>query len=282
MTTKPQEAPLELREHASAPSVACQTLTIDIGNTRTVCGLFCGEQLHLEWSCSSSRLLAALRSRSSQLEALEPAAKHRLTEVAIASVNPELNQPLAAEIHQRLNLQPYFLDHSSPHGLNVLCEPPSEVGPDRLANAAEAHVIASGRGAVVVDFGTATTFDCISPGADYLGGLIAAGVGISASVLAERTAKLPTIRVEKATTLVGRTTKQAMAAGTFFGHCAMVEGIVGRLRKELAFDPLVIATGGWAQLCAPSTRGLDLLEPTLTLRGIFRVLRNRSLGTEPH
>jgi type III pantothenate kinase len=164
-------------------------------------------------------------------------------------------------------------------GMPILYDNPSEVGADRVVNGVAAYEEfgrAERRPIIVVDFGTATTFDAISANGEYLGGVICPGPQISADALFQRAAKLPRIDVRKPDRIIGRTTVASMQSGLFWGYVDMVEGLVRRMRAELGGRPVVIATGGLAILVAPETDVIDHVDPELTLRGLRLVwLRNQ-------
>jgi type III pantothenate kinase len=156
-------------------------------------------------------------------------------------------------------------------GMPILYDNPSEVGADRVVNgiaAYEEHGRAARRPVIVVDFGTATTFDAVSAAGEYLGGVICPGPQISADALAQRAARLPRIDVRKPERVIGRTTVGSMQSGLFWGYVDMVEGIVRRMQQELGGNAAVIATGGLAVLVAPETALIDHVDSELTLRGL--------------
>jgi type III pantothenate kinase len=166
---------------------------------------------------------------------------------------------------------PVNVEPAANSGMPILYDNPSEVGADRVVNgiaAYEEHGRAGQRPVVVVDFGTATTFDAISAAGEYLGGVICPGPQISADALFQRAARLPRIDVRKPERVIGRTTVGSMQAGLFWGYVDMVEGLVRRIRAELGGDAAVVATGGLAVLVAPETTLIDHVDPELTLRGL--------------
>jgi type III pantothenate kinase len=148
----------------------------------------------------------------------------------------------------------------------VAYRPPSDLGADRIVNAVAAFHIFGGP-AIVVDFGTATTFDAVSKAGEYVGGIIAPGIGLSAEVLSSRTARLPRIEIVRPDRLIGDTTVSCMQSGLFFGYVSLVEGLLGRMKEELG-NALVIATGGLAPLISRDVLGIDRLEEHLTLQGL--------------
>jgi type III pantothenate kinase len=152
-------------------------------------------------------------------------------------------------------------------GVRISMDNPREVGPDRVVNAAAGHKLYGGP-LIVIDMGTATTFDAVSKDGDYLGGAIAPGIGISAEALFERAAKLPRVELIRPKKAIGRNTVAAMQSGLIFGYVGLVEGIATRMRKELGGEAKVIATGGLAGVIAKETDVVDVLEPDLTLIGL--------------
>jgi type III pantothenate kinase len=174
------------------------------------------------------------------------------------------------------------VDPASNTGMPVLYLPPSDVGADRVVNAVAAYE-AYGRSTkipvIVVDFGTATTFDAISAAGEYLGGVICPGIGISADALFQRAARLPRVDVRKPPSIIGQTTVTSMQAGLFFGYVSMVDGIVARMRAEMAGGDRAacIATGGMAEILAGETTAIQRVDPDLTLQGL-RLIWNRTTG----
>jgi type III pantothenate kinase len=250
-------------------------LAIDVGNTNIVLGVFRdadGELLH-SWR------LATLRERTAdELGMLVTGlcAHHRIapsdiTGIVMGSVVPTLTGTMFAMVLNYFGRAPVNVEPAANSGMPILYDNPSEVGADRVVNgiaAYEEHGRAGQRPVVVVDFGTATTFDAISAAGEYLGGVICPGPQISADALFQRAARLPRIDVRKPERVIGRTTVGSMQAGLFWGYVDMVEGLVRRIRAELGGDAAVVATGGLAVLVAPETTLIDHVDPELTLRGL--------------
>jgi type III pantothenate kinase len=161
-------------------------------------------------------------------------------------------------------------------GVAILTENPREVGADRIVNAVAAYEKVRS-GVLVVDFGTATTFDCISPKGEYLGGVIAPGIQVSADALFARAAKLPRVEIAKPPRVVGRNTQHSMQSGIVYGYVGLVDGLVDRLVEELGFRCAVLATGGLARLIAPLSRTIEDVDDDLTLQGLY-LLYERKTG----
>jgi type III pantothenate kinase len=160
-------------------------------------------------------------------------------------------------------------------GVEVLYENPEEVGADRLADAVAA-IERYGGPAIVVDLGTATTFNVITHMNQYLGGLIAPGIEVSAGALIDRAAKLPRVEIRRPGELIGRSTRASLESGFFWGYVSLVDGVIDRLRSEMDGEPQVIATGGWAETIAAESRQIKVTDSDLTLLGLYLVAR--SLG----
>lgn len=244
-------------------------LTFDIGNTDTVLGIFDDEELAAHWRLSTHPertadeygllLRSILRESGVAAAALEGA--------AIASVVPPLTPALERACQRHLDVAPLVLGPTSDLPVRLDVEEPLTVGADRIANTLGAARLYQ-RDTIAVDLGTATTFDCISADAVFLGGVIAPGVRTGAETLTRRTAKLPRVDIEPPPAVIGRRTDTALQSGIFFGAVESIDGIVRRIREEWGADPLVVATGGLAPFLAPHARTVDRVEPFLTLHGL--------------
>jgi type III pantothenate kinase len=265
-------------------------LTVDVGNTNLVFGVFNGESLIQSWR------LATLRGRTAdeigilltdlfQARGLD---KAEIDGVIMASVVPSLTGTMSEMIRRYFDRQTKIVnpaEDAALTGMPIRYDRPSEVGADRLVNGIAAYERfgrADGRPVIIVDFGTATTFDCISTRGEYLGGVICPGVEISADALFERAAQLPRVDVCKPKRVIGRTTVESMQSGLFYGYVAMVEGIEARLRDELEATPgggtpICVATGGMAAVVAEQTSVIEAVVPELTLYGL-RIVWERFLS----
>ncbi|MBM4370626.1 MAG: type III pantothenate kinase [Deltaproteobacteria bacterium] len=252
-------------------------LAIDVGNTHTVFGLYIegalAHEFRMETRAQATRdemlafLSALFSSRGLRLEDVEA--------VGVACVVPTLLYSLSRLGRSLWGQDPFVVDHRVDSGLTLRLFRPEEVGADRIVNASEAyHRLGA---SILVDFGTATTFDVVSPEGEYLGGCITPGVIISMEALYQRASKLPRVHVTRPDRVLGQSTVTAMQAGVYYGYAAMVDGLVDRLRQELTFPVKVAATGGLAPLIARDSRCIEQVFPNLTLDGIHRLWR-RSTG----
>ena len=257
-------------------------LAIDVGNTNIVLGVFDGDRLTESWR------LATLRERTADeigilvthLFERSGIALEHVAGIILSSVVPPLTGTMEEMARRYFDQAPLTVDPSSNTGMRVLYTPPSDVGADRVVNAVaayEAYGLASRVPVIVVDFGTATTFDAISAAGEYIGGVICPGIGISADALFQRAARLPRVDVRKPSAVIGRTTVTSMQSGLFFGYVSMVDGIVKRMREELEGGERAacIATGGMADIIAGESAAIERVDPDLTLQGL-RLIWNRN------
>jgi type III pantothenate kinase len=252
-------------------------LTVDVGNTNTVLGVFEGADLRVHWRLTTRReqtadeygiLVRNLFSGSG----LDPG---KIAAVALASVVPPLTPVLVELSRQYLGHEPLVVEPGVKTGMPILYEPPGDVGADRILNGVAAFA-AFGGPVVVVDFGTATTFDVITKKGEYAGGVICPGIGISADALFQRAARLPRVDVGHPGHVIGRSTVTSMQAGLYFGYATMCEGLIGRIRAELGEDVRVVATGGLAETLAVEIPSIEAVDPVLTLTGLRLIWeRNR-------
>lgn len=244
-------------------------LAIDIGNTNTALGVYSDAALRADWRVSTEPRRTA-DEYGVLLRGLFECAGLDLkdiTAVAISNVVPPTMSALIETCRKFFGLEPYVVDPKKETGIKIRYEPRSDVGADRIANALAAFTLYGGP-AVVVDFGTATTFDAISAEGEYLGGAIAPGVGISTEALFRAAARLPRVELLCPPSPIGTTTETSMQAGIIYGFAGQVDEIVSRFRKELGNDAKVIATGGLAELIAAESRTIQVVNPFLTLEGL--------------
>ena len=247
-------------------------LAIDVGNTNIVLGVFEGSELIRSWRLQTMRERTAdeLGLAVDGLFAHSHIDQARIEGVVLGSVVPPLTMTVVGMLWKYFGRKPLVVDPAANSGMPILYSNPSEVGADRIVNAVAAYDRVKG-GCIVVDFGTATTFDCISPKGEYLGGTIAPGIQISAEALFARASKLPRIELAKPAHVVGRTTVHSMQSGIVYGYVGLVDGLVERITAELGFPVTVIATGGLAKLIAPLTRTVQYVDDELTLRGLYLI-----------
>ncbi len=250
-------------------------LAIDIGNTNTVIGCFNREDLVARWRISSRRETTADESMA-QLQgllAIEGLRPDDVTGLAISSVVPPITDTYRELASYYLGIEPLIVDSSTPTGLTITYSRPHELGADRIVNAVAAHALYNS-GVIVVDYGTATTFDCVSDRGDYMGGAIAPGLASATEALASRTAMLPRISLrEPPSQAIGRDTVSAMRSGLLFGFAGMTQGILERICQEYPSKPRIIATGGLAPALAPLCESIEEVVPDLTLEGLAIIYR---------
>lgn len=253
-------------------------LVIDVGNTNIVYGLFEGTELKFQFRVESGRGRTADEYAVvlKQLCEMHGVAPTDVDAAIIASVVPALTEPMVGLVKRAFAREPKIVGPGIRSGMAILYENPREVGADRIVNSVAAFEKVKG-GVIVVDFGTATTFDCVTPKGEYLGGVIAPGIQISADALFSRAAKLPRVEIVQPPKVVGKNTVHSMQSGIVYGYVGLVDGVVERLKEELGYPCEVMATGGLASLIAPLTRNIKDVDPNLTLTGL-RLLHERNLA----
>ncbi|MEO0322105.1 MAG: type III pantothenate kinase [Myxococcota bacterium] len=255
-------------------------LAIDVGNTNTVLGLFDGSDLVHDFRIETAkgRTTDELHVLLASLIDVAGVARREVTESILASVVPPLNETVVEAVDRAFDHDILVVKPGIKTGVRLLYENPREVGADRIVNAVAAYERVGGA-VIVVDFGTATTFDCISSRGEYLGGAIAPGMEIAASALFSRAAKLPRAELERPKTAIGRNTVASMQSGIVFGYVGLVDGLVRRLRQEMAAEAgdavRVLATGGLARLVEPESETIEDIDEFLTLDGL-RLLWERN------
>lgn len=244
-------------------------LVIDVGNTNTSLGVYKGAELIAHWRLTTehSRTGDEYGVQARNLFELAGLDFKTINAIAIASVVPPLNYTLKRMAEVYFHLSPLFVDHATELGLKILYEPASDVGADRLVDAVAA-IHKYGAPCIIVDFGTATTFNAINEDGNYLGGVITPGIMISADALFERTAKLPRVDIKRPRKVIGSSTVAAMQSGLYHGYVGLVDGVLRKMLGEVGGSPRVIATGGLAPLIATGSELIELVDDTLTLEGL--------------
>jgi type III pantothenate kinase len=244
-------------------------LVIDAGNTNVTLAIFRGSDLLVQWRLHTDRDLSGdeYATRVRELFDLAGIDSREIDGVAIASVVPPLNPSLTRMVEVCFGLTPLFVDHTTDTGLKILYESPSELGADRIVDAV-AGVAKYGAPCIVVDFGTATTFNAVNEAHEYLGGVIAPGVMISAEALFSRAAKLPRVEIKRPDRVIGTSTVAAMQSGLYHGYGGLVDGVLERMIAEMGTKPRVIATGGLATRVAGASKLVEKVDETLILDGL--------------
>jgi len=252
--------------------MSSNVLVVDAGNTNIVLGLFKGEELISSWR------LATARERTADeygILAQQLIGNIEIEGAMIASVVPPINGVLASMVQKFFGIEPMFVEPGVKTGIAIHVDNPLEVGADRIVNCVAAFETYGGP-AVIVDFGTATTFDVVTADAKYVGGVIAPGLTISAEALFARAARLPRVDIKRPPHVIGTNTVVNMQSGIFFGYLGLVDGILGRMRAEVEGLKTIIATGGLASLLAAESEYIEHVDETLTLRGLKIIYeRNR-------
>lgn len=253
-------------------------LVVEVGNTNTKVGVFDGDRLLVSWRLTTRREQTAdeyglfietlLRTRG-----LTPP---DVRGIAISNVVPTVEQALRAMAEKYFGLEPFSVESGVNSGLPLRVDHPREVGADRVVKSFAARVL-YGAPLIVIDFGTATTFDCVNSRGEFVGGAIAPGLVTATDALLSRAARLFRVELVRPKEAIGRNTVTNIQSGVIYGYAGLVDGLVERMKVELDGVPRVIATGGNAQLVADVTRSVEVVNPDLTLQGL-RLLHERAHG----
>jgi type III pantothenate kinase len=251
-------------------------LAVDVGNTNTVLGLYEGRRLLHHWRLTTRREATSDEIVLSVRGLLDASGgREELREVIVASVVPSLKFPLRQALRQISGQEPLFVEPGVRTGMPILYDVPQEVGADRIVNAVAAHARLGGP-CIVVDFGTATTFDVVTEKGEYAGGVIVPGISVSADALFEKAARLWRVEIRRPDRVIGKTTAASIQSGLYFGYLSLVDGVVDRIARELGARPRVIATGGLAELFGAGSERIEEVDPLLTLTGLLLIHeRNR-------
>ena len=244
-------------------------LVIDAGNTNVKLGVFRGTELVAQWRLITDRAKSGDEYGMEVRNLFERAGldPKGIEGIAIASVVPPLNEAFKRMAELNFELTPLFVDHTTDTGLKILYDSPSELGADRIVDAAAA-VAKYGAPCIVVDCGTATTFNAVNAAHEYLGGVIAPGIMISAEALFSRAAKLPRVEIKRPERVIATSTTGAMQSGLYHGYAGLVDGVLAQMIAELGSQPRVIATGGHASLIAGASKLIEHVDQTLMLDGL--------------
>jgi type III pantothenate kinase len=252
-------------------------LAIDTGNTNITLGLFREEELIAQWRLLTVRERSGDEYEADVLDVFERAGIDRkaVKGIAIASVVPQLDRALR-QIAASFSVQPLFVDHTTDTGLKLLYHPPSDLGVDRIVNGVAA-MNKYGTPCIVVDFGTATTFNAISRNNEFLGGAISPGLFTCAEALFGRAAKLPRVEFVRPRMAIASSTVEAIQSGLYYGYLGLVDGMIEQMLKETGPVSRIIATGGLAPLIAEASQYIDAIDETLTLDGLRIVYERVSI-----
>jgi type III pantothenate kinase len=267
-------------------------LVLDVGNTNTVLGVFAASDGSTAESPRYERLAANWRVATVQTQtvdeygvlfrnlfAMDAIQASEVKGIVISSVVPPLDSTLRQVCERYFNCKPLFIEPGIKTGMPVLYENPSEVGADRIVNSVAAFEKYGGP-CISVDFGTATTFDCVSAKGEYVGGVICPGIGISAEALFGRTARLQRVDIRKPLRVIGTNTVASMQSGLYYGYLGLVDGILERLLKEMGAECQIIATGGLADLFGGGSKYIKEVDDLLTLDGL-RIIWERNAANRP-
>ncbi len=245
--------------------MASSLLVVDVGNTNVVLGIYRENELVSSWRLATARDRTADEYGILTRQLVGDSVK--LGAAVVCSVVPPLNGTIAQMIRDYFDVEPLFVEPGVKTGIAIHVDNPQEVGADRIVNCVAAYE-AFGGPTVIVDFGTATTFDIVTENAEYIGGVIAPGLNISAEALFARAARLPRIDIRRPPSVIGSNTVVNMQSGIYYGYLGLVDGILARIKREIPNIKRVIATGGLATLFEEDSEYIDEIDPDLTLKGL--------------
>lgn len=246
-------------------------LVFDVGNTNIVLGLYDGDKMIYHWRAATNELKTADEYAASlgMMFQLDGVTFDMVTDIIISSVVPPVNPTLEYLCRRYFHVEPMMVGPGMKTGLNILYDNPRELGADRIVNAV-AGITLYGGPLIIIDLGTANTFCAIDEKKRYLGGAVTPGIGISMEALFQRASKLPRIKLTPASSVICKNTVSAMQSGIYYGAIGQVDGIVRRMKKEMGYKEIkVIATGGLADLIASQSETIDVIDPLLTLKGLY-------------
>lgn len=258
-------------------------LVVDVGNTNTVIGLYDGNKLVNNWrvrtvadhTVDEYGMLILNLYRTSKISSKS------VTDIIISCVVPPMLNILEPLCERYFNVKPLIVGPGIKTGMPIHYDNPKEVGADRIVNAVAAHEKYKGE-LIVVDFGTATTFDYITIKGEYMGGCIAPGLLISSEALFEKASKLPRVEFSRPKTALAKDTVSSMQAGIIYGYAGLVDGIVTRMKSEIGHDATVIATGGLLHVVAQETKTINVIDEMLTLEGLKIIYQRNRMGETHH
>lgn len=255
-------------------------LVVDVGNSNTVIGLYDGQELRAHWRIATEnyRTSDELRSMLTMLLQQDNIDTSDVDGCCISSVVPQANTALLGMSRKIFGIEPLMVEPGIKTGIKLHNENPKELGADRLVNAVGALDEHEGP-LIIIDFGTATTFDYISAQAEYKGGIIVPGIQLSANALFEHCAKLPRVDISTPETVIGRNTVSNISSGLTYGYAELVDGLVRRMRDETGTNAKVVATGGLARIISESSSSIDVVDPMLTMKGLRSIYQKNSKET---